>query len=159
MKEMDKENYGKAFKEVYMILKSVGKEIQDKIPTNFLDFIEKNMDKDYFFMLDYSIPLEKQLFMDETLGIISLIWRDYLCTNEEREKIIQQDERNLKEIQNQIEKEYREKYNLDDIFKKKTSINQIEDLNEELDNMKMTEYKESMLKKLFNKIKNIFVMK
>ena len=25
--------------------------------------------------------------MDETLGIISLIYRDYLCTDEEREKI------------------------------------------------------------------------
>lgn len=93
MKEMNKENYRKAFKEVYMILKSVGKEIQDKIPTSFMNFIEENMDKNYFFMLDDVIPLEEQLFMDETLGIISLIWRDYLCTNEEKEKIRKQDKK------------------------------------------------------------------
>ena len=47
---MDKEKYNKAFKEVYMILKSFGKEMQGKIPTSLLDFIEENMDKDYFFI-------------------------------------------------------------------------------------------------------------
>ena len=35
------------------------------------------MDKDYFFVLDENIELEEQELMDETLGIISLIWRDY----------------------------------------------------------------------------------
>lgn len=111
---MDKKNYGKAFKEVYMILKSVGKEVVDKIPTSMLNFIEDNMDKDYFFILDENIALEEQTFMDETLGIISLIWRDYLCSDEEREKIQIAD----RQKQIQIENEKREKYNLDNLFKK-----------------------------------------
>lgn len=111
---MNKENYGKALKQVYMILKSMGKEIRDKIPDEMLNFIEENMDKEYFFILDENIDLEEQNFMPETLGIISLIWRDYLCSDEERERLQAEDI----ERQKQIEEERREKYNPDNIFKK-----------------------------------------
>lgn len=149
---MDKEKYSKAFKEVYMILKSVGKEVQEKIPTSLLYFIEENMDKDYFFMLDDSIPLEEQSFMDETLGIISLIWRDYLCTAEEREKIKKEDEKNFKEIQNQIEKERREKYNPDDIFKNKATIQQDQQVQNDV---ALIEVKENLFTKFLKKLKYI----
>lgn len=159
---MDKEKYNKAFKEVYMILKSVGKEMQGKIPTNLLDFIEENMDKDYFFILDDNTPLEKQSFMDETLGIISLIYRDYLCTDEERERIKKEDEIYFKEIQTQREKELREKYNSDNIFKKNNLTQDIiqDNISNEVisDNVAMVEYEESVFKKIINKIKNIFHM-
>ena len=149
---MDNGKYSKAFKEVYIILKSVGKEIQEKIPTSLLVFIEENMDKDYFFILDDKIPIEEQSFMDETLGIISLIYRDYLCTDEEREKIKNKDEIYFKEKQ----KELNEKYNPDNIFKKN---NQIQDNilnNETSNNTAMIEYKESIFKKIINRIKSIF---
>lgn len=102
---MNKENYGKALKEVYMILKSVGKEVRNKIPGDMLSFIEKNMDKEYFFILDEKVDLEKQAFMDETLGIISLIWRDYLCSDSERKKLQAED----------IERQ-KKKYNIGNIF-------------------------------------------
>ncbi len=146
---MNKENYGKAFKEVYMILKSVGEEIQYKVPTKLLEFIEENMDKDYFFILDDTISLEEQSFMDETLGIISLIWRDYLCTNEEREKITKKDE----EIQNKIEKERREKYDPDDLFSNKISNQQNQALQQKVS---LIEVKESFFTKLIKKLKDIF---
>ncbi len=159
---MDKEKYNKAFKEVYMILKSFGKEMQGKIPTSLLDFIEENMDKDYFFILDDNIPLEEQSFMDETLGIISLIYRDYLCTDEEREKIKKEDEIYFKEIQTQREKELREKYNPDNIFKKNSPTQDIiqDNISSEVisDNVAMVEYKESVFKKIINNIKSIFHM-
>ncbi|MCI8546373.1 MAG: hypothetical protein HFJ44_03980 [Clostridia bacterium] len=111
---MNKENYKKALKQVYMILKSLGKDIIDKIPIDMLNFIEENMDKDYFFVLDENIELEEQELMDETLGIISLIWRDYLCSDEERKKLQAEDS----ERQKQFENEQRKKYNPDNIFKK-----------------------------------------
>ncbi len=111
---MNRENYKKALKQVYMILKFVGKDITDKIPIDMLNFIEENMDKDYFFVLDENIELEEQELMDETLGIISLIWRDYLCSDEERKKLQAEDS----ERQKQFENEQRKKYNPDSIFKK-----------------------------------------
>ena len=114
IRRMNKENYKKALKQVYMILKSLGKDIIDKIPIDMLNFIEENMDKDYFFVLDENIELEEQELMDETLGIISLIWRDYLCSDEERKKLQAEDS----ERQKQFENEQRKKYNPDKIFKK-----------------------------------------
>jgi hypothetical protein len=114
IRRMNKENYKKALKQVYMILKSLGKDIIDKIPIDMLNFIEENMDKDYFFVLDENIELEEQELMDETLGIISLIWRDYLCSDEERKKLQAEDS----ERQKQFENEQRKKYNPDNIFKK-----------------------------------------
>ena len=111
---MNKENYKKALKQVYMTLKSLGKDIIDKIPIDMLNFIEENMDKDYFFVLDENIELEEQELMDETLGIISLIWRDYLCSDEERKKLQAEDS----ERQKQFENEQRKKYNPDNIFKR-----------------------------------------
>lgn len=111
---MNRENYKKALKQVYMILKFVGKDITDKIPIDMLNFIEENMDKDYFFVLDENIELEEQELMDETLGIISLIWRDYLCSDEERKKLQAEDS----ERQKQFENEQRKKYNPDNIFKR-----------------------------------------
>lgn len=151
MEEMNKENYSKAFKEVYIILKFVGKEIQHKVPTKILKFIEENMDKDYFFMLDDTISLEEQSFMDETLGIISLIWRDYLCTNEEREKIKQKDE----EMQNQMEKERIKKYNPDDLFKNREEIDKCVQYNK-LKQTHMIEYKEkNFIQKIFDRIKHL----
>ena len=44
---MAKKNYGKAFKEVYMILKSIDDDVRKKIPIEFLTFIEENMDINY----------------------------------------------------------------------------------------------------------------
>ena len=67
------EEYSKALKEVYIILKALGEEIKEKIPENVLEFIEENMDKKYFFVLDDAIALEDQDLRDETLGIISLL--------------------------------------------------------------------------------------
>jgi len=114
IRRMNKENYKKALKQVYMILKSLGKDIIDKIPIDMLNFIEENMDKDYFFVLYENIELEEQELMDETLGIISLIWRDYLCSDEERKKLQAEDS----ERQKQFENEQRKKYNPDNIFKR-----------------------------------------
>lgn len=156
---MNNKNYSKAFKEVYMILKSVGKKVQNKIPTNLLDFIEKNMDKNYFFMLDDSIPLEEQSFMDETLGIISLIWRDYLCSKEEKEKTRKQDKKNFTELQKLIEKERIEKYSPDNIFKNRKK-EKIISKNNILKENAITEYKEqNFIQKLFEKIKHLFKRK
>lgn len=116
---MDKKNYGKAFKEVYMILKSIDDDVRKKIPIEFLTFIEENMDINYFFLLDQTIPLEEQTFMDETLGIISLIWRDYLCSDEEKKQMQMRDAQTLKDMQFQIEEDLRKKYNIDNLFRNK----------------------------------------
>lgn len=144
---MNKDNYGKACKEVYIILQSLGDEIICKIPKKVIKFIEENMDKDYWFTIDSSIPIESQDFLEETLGIISLIYRDYICTPEEKKMLILQDTNRIKET----EKLLNEKYNNDNLFNKKVPKKETIYLTEKEDN--------NILKKIFNKIKNILFRK
>ena len=144
---MNKDNYGKACKEVYIILQSLGDEIICKIPKKVIKFIEENMDKDYWFTIDSSIPIESQDFLEETLGIISLIYRDYICTPKEKEMLILQDKNRIKEA----EKLLNEKYNNDNLFNKKVPKKETIYLTKKEDN--------NILKKIFNKIKNIFFRK
>ena len=144
---MNKDNYGKACKEVYIILQSLGDEIICKIPKKVIKFIEENMDKDYWFTIDSSIPIESQNFLEETLVIISLIYRDYICTPAEKEMLILQDKNKIKEA----EKLLNEKYNNDNLFNKKVPKKENIYLTEKEDN--------NILKKIFNKIKNIFFRK
>lgn len=144
---MNKDNYGKACKEVYIILQSLGDEIICKIPKKVIKFIEENMDKDYWFTIDSSIPIESQDFLEETLGIISLIYRDYICTPEEKEMLILQDKNRIKEA----EKLLNEKYNNDNLFNKKVPKKETIYLTKKEDN--------NILKKIFNKIKNILFRK
>ena len=47
-----KENYPKAYKEVYIILSNMDKKDVELIPKEFMDIIKENMNKEYDFKLD-----------------------------------------------------------------------------------------------------------
>ena len=148
-------NYSKALKEVYIILRFLGRDIIDKIPRNFMKFVEQHMDKNYIFFIDENIPIESQNFSNETLGIISLIYRDYIASEEERKKVLKEDIDRL----NKVQAELSEKYNYDNLFKNK-SKNQNFDDNNIINNTDLIIYEEkwyirilSMLFKLFKKSK------
>lgn len=84
-----------------------------------------------------------------------MIYRDFLCSQDEKKRLQEKDTRDLKEAERILEAELREKYNPDNIFKKNRE--EIEPSNEEI---AMIEYKEqSFLKRLFEKIKSLFKKK
>ena len=80
------ENNYKALKEVYVVLNNIDEEIKNKIPKEMLELIEDNMDKNYDFKLDENVRLSEQKFMDETLGLISVLYSKYICDEEEKKK-------------------------------------------------------------------------
>ena len=86
--------------------------------------------------------------MEETIIILGLIYRDFLCVEEERKKLKAQDEQKAKEI----EEELRKRYNTDNLFdsKKQESIKQESKL--EL----IVSSEEKWYKRIFNYIKNVF---
>ena len=87
--------------------------------------------------------------MDESKIILSLIYREFLCSDEEKEILKIRDYEKLKEEEQQL----REKYNPDDIFKNK-NVPQEEQLFEET---RMTiVQEEKWYQKIFNLIKNLF---
>ena len=111
--KQEKENINQAFSEVYDIINHFEKRIYNKIPTRFIEMIKANKDNSYQPQIDYSISINKQKLLKETRIILSLIYRDYICSNEKREELKYNDMIEIKEYQEKI-------YNPDNLFKKKS---------------------------------------
>ena len=139
-----------AFSEVYEIFKLMPQELLNKIPQKFYEIIKEERDKEY--LQNIKEPIENQKLKDETIILLGLIYRDFLCSPDEKKRLQEKDARDLKEAERILEEELREKYNPDNIFKKNRQ--EIEPSNEET---AMIEYNEqSFLKRLFEKIKSLF---
>lgn len=143
--------YRKAFTELYEILKLMPQELLDKIPSKFLDMIEDERDKEYFITIKE--PLEEQNLKNETIIILGLIYRDFLCSPEEKKRLQERDAKELQEAQKSLEEELRKKYNSDDIFKNK----QDKPKNKQVKENRLTVIQEEKwYKKIFNIIKDLF---
>ena len=80
------ENYPNAYKEVYEILKAVPKEDFDKIPTEFMQIVKKNMNKNYDFSINLNIDFVKeQEILYETKAILAYVYLNYWATEDEKE--------------------------------------------------------------------------
>ncbi len=144
-------NYKNAFKEVYVILDSLVEEDYKKIPPELIETIYQNMNQDYKYELDEEQDLSTQKMLPETKAILFNIFRDYLSTEEQKQKII----RMQKEERQKNELKKKEQYNTD-VFANKEKTNNSEIQKEPVSLIK---YKESIFKKIINKIKNIFKIK
>lgn len=140
-----------AFTEVNEIIKMMPDELVNKIPTKFLEMIEEERDTQY--NPNIQEPLEKQKLRNETIIILGLIYRDFLCTTEQRKKLQEKDARDLQEAKRELEEELRQKYNPDDIFKNKKPINKEQ---EEQEKAMVVIEEERWYQKIFNLIKNLF---
>ena len=76
--------YKNSFKEVYEILQNTEDELVKKIPFKFINFLESNMNKEFQTNIDNTVELDKQLILPETENILSLIYRNYWATEEEK---------------------------------------------------------------------------
>lgn len=147
---MISEKYVCAYKEVIEVLKYTKREDVNKIPQCKIVLWKQNMKKDYNFKIDPAKTLEEQKLSKEAKAIIANIFKKYWATDYQKEKIAAKEKQDIA----QIEKEKCEKYNPDDIFKnKKQNISTIENSN---NTIAVIEYKESIFKKIINKIKFLF---
>lgn len=113
--------------------------------------LEKNKDEKYVPQIDYSKSINEQKLLKDTRVILSLIYRDYICTKEEREEI---DERDRKEMRKK-EREAQIKYSYDNLFKKKNKAEKANSINEEI-NTKVVEYKENIWSRMIKFIKKLW---
>lgn len=142
---MIKTEYANAYKEVLEILKYVSKEDFNKIPRKKIEMFSKYANYDYNFEYDPAITLKEQNVSDIAQTIIAIIFRDYWATEKQREKIINKEKHDLQ----LIEEEKKSKYDID-VFK--NNNNNIKD-----NKLELVKYKESLIKKIFNKIKEFFI--
>ena len=144
------ENYACAYKEVIEVLKYTKREDVNKIPKSRILLWRTNMNKDYDFKIDTTKTLEEQNLSKEAKAIIANIFKKYWATDYQKERIEAKEKYDIE----QIEKEKYQRYNPDDIFKNRKQNIQQEEVASKT--VSMVEYRESLFKRILNKIKNIF---
>ena len=142
------------YSEVYSILNLLGESYIKKLPVSLFNMIKEEKKQDYNLKYDAKINLGEQNIKRETLSMIALFHLNYWCnSDEEKNKLKTLFKINEEKHQAKI----REQYNPDNLFKKNKEKEITENIIE--NQVAMIEYKESIFKKIFNKIKNIFYIK
>ena len=145
--------YREAFEEIYEIFSLMPKELLDKIPTKFYEMIKEERDTSYFSNIQET--LEKQKLKNETIIILGLIYRDFLCSPDEKKRLQEKDAKEFQEVEKALEEEIREKYNPNDIFKNRNKT--ISETTQASEDTRITVVQEEKwYQKLFNLIKNLF---
>ena len=125
---------------------------RNKIPKKLREFFKKEKDNTYTKVINPNIPIKDPNLKEETLALIAVLNLQYWCEDEEEKQ-------RLKKIYSNNEIKHQQKlgeiYNLDNIFKnnQKQELTYKELPSEEIQkNVAIAEYKESILKRIFNRI-------
>lgn len=142
---MISKNTRKAYSEVDEFLGLLSEEQRNKIPENIRGIFRQEKDNDYVKNITPNVEIKYQNLMEETLAIIAMLNLNYICESEEEKE-------RLKEVYAINEKKYQDVFQIgfdeENIFEtseKSSNINQEE---KQIVNFK----KESLLKRIFNKI-------
>ena len=98
------EDFKEAFYEVNEILKTMPKEMLEKIPNKFKELVDENKSNTYNKKIDGLNNLDS--LKKETIVILGYIYRDFLCDEEEKKKIIENEKKELEKL-----------YSYDNLFK------------------------------------------
>ena len=152
-------NRRNAYTEVYTILQDLDEEEYKKIPPEVIKAIKENRNLEYDFELDNDLELKEQTLLPQTKVILFNLFRDYLATSEQKEKIIKmQNEERAK-----IELKKKQMYN-SEIFpneesrteeeRQENNENEIKEKKE--NNLDFVEYKPSFINKFLGYIQRLF---
>lgn len=137
---MMEDNYSKAYKEIVEILKYVPEESVNKIPKEMRDMFEAEQLKTYNFQIDTEKHFEEQELLEETKAILANIFRDYWATDYQKARIIEKENQNREEW----ERQKREKYNPNDIFKNKNTTTNDNDISQDIQEQLKEEYNRNL---------------
>lgn len=136
-----------ALAETLFIIKCLPYNEQNKISKKFINFLEENKNDNYIVTINPNISLQNQELLQETKELLKEIYMSYFISKEEEKRIITYDN-----YKNMVEEDLkRKKYNYENIFKDKN----IKVLQENK-KVEIIEYKDSIFKRILNKLKSIF---
>ena len=135
---INEKEYSEAIVEVLDILKHLDDSILDQIPLDFIKALNSQKSATYVSTIDFTKPLNENNLKHTTKVILTLMYRDYLCANKEKEELIKQLSKN-EELKNT-------NYNTD-LFKNKTSIS---DLPKE--DLSLIDVKKNIFQRILDKI-------
>ena len=141
-----------AYSEIDEFLGLLTEEQREKIPGKLREFFKEEKDSNYIKGIKADIPVNQQNFKEETLAIIALLNLQYWCQDENEKQ-------RLKSIYANNEKVYQEmlqdKFNPDDIFKKRNVAKEVVEP-KQVNSVAMVQYKEPIIRRILNKIKEFF---
>lgn len=132
---MMNDEINKSFTEVLDIINHMEEKLYVKIPKEFIKLITENRDKNYEITIDYSRGINESNLLKETRVILSLIYRNYICSEEEREKLFLED----KEVQKRHKEELNKIYAVN--FKRKVQNKEKDEKHLENTKKQMVKYK------------------
>lgn len=139
-----------AYAEVDAILELLEDEFVNRIPEKVRKFFKDEKDKEYIPIIRSDIGLDEQDLKAETISILTLLQINYLCDSEEEKQEILNE---LQENDRLKEEELREKYNPDNIFKRRDE----KIISTEKEEIALVEYKnQNFIRKIINKIIKLF---
>ena len=135
-----------AYAEIDEILNLLEDDYREMVPKKVRDFFKEEKMKDYHPEIDIEKPLIEQNLKRETMVLLAILNLNYWCENEEeKQRFLNELDKNEEE-----KKELEEKYNPDNLFKKK----QDESIQ---NNLQIIEYKKpNFIQRLLTKIKKFF---
>lgn len=145
--------YANAYTEVLEILSKMSKNDYNKIPRDMIQVFEIYSNKEYAFEYDFKKDFDQQGISKRAKLILAILFRDYWANDNQREKIIAKQNYDRQKL----EEEKRKIYNTN-VFKNKENnieTDGIENISEQV-NLIQYEHKESIIKKIINKLKSIF---
>lgn len=133
------------YAEIDEILNLLEDDYRERVPKKVRDFFKEEKIKDYHPEIDIEKPLIEQNLKRETMVLLAILNLNYWCENEEeKQRFLNELDKNEEE-----KKELEEKYNPDNLFKKK------QDESTE-NNLQIVEYKKpNFIQILLTKIKKI----
>ena len=136
-----------AYAEVDAIIELLEDEYVQKVPQKVRNFLKEEKDNNYIPNINVEVSLLEQNLKRETLVLLAILNLNYWCDSEqEKQELLKE----LKENEEEHQKELYEKYNPDNIFKNK-------EINEQNQNLALIEYKEkSFISKILDNIKKLF---
>lgn len=152
MEKKMENNLTKAYAEVLLILSYMEQKYADMIPKKLLELFNEEKDQNYQPDINPKISLAEQNLQRKTLALLAMLNLNYWCKDEnEKKELLKMYAENDKKI----EAEMRERYNPDNLFKKKEKEEQNDEIKEE--STEIIEYKEqNIFKKILNKIMKFF---
>lgn len=144
--------FSESITEVLDILNHMDKTYTDKIPEKFKNFLEENKSKSYTSNLDHSKKIKEMNIKEKTKDLLATIYMNYWSTPEQKSNYV----KILNENEQKYQKEIRQKYDLDNIFKKNNRQTIIKD---DISKNNVIQLKGRNSNKFINKIKNILYVK
>lgn len=104
-----------AYAELLEVLSLMEEEYVNRIPKKLLNVFETNKASNYSNHINAEIPLEEQEISEKTSALLAMLMLNYWCDSEEQKQNLKN---TFEENERKYQKELKEKYNPDNIFKK-----------------------------------------